>query len=247
MKIALLGDVHANLPALDAVLAHAYGQSIDAIWNIGDWLGYNPYPNEVIDLLRQASDFNIVGNYDLKVLGFKKKQDGWQAKKHPLKYRAFQWAYETLSKKNRRYLRTLPREITLNFGKRSVLLTHGSPASNKEALSADTPEHRLRELADVANTDLIVCGHSHRPFARQVGATWFINTGSVGRPDDGDPRASYAVLTLKSKSVEVEHFRLTYNIGRVVKKLRAEKLPAEFGEMLRRGCNLDELERLRLA
>lgn len=242
MKIALLGDAHANLPALETVLAHAAQQQPDAIWYVGDFVGYNPYPNRVVRLLRRASAVSIIGNYDEKVLRFGQK--GWKAPRHPLKYRAFEWAYRSLSKKNRRYLQTLPREIVLRFKHASVLLTHGSPASNKEALTPDTPDARLRELAQLAGVDIIVCGHSHRPFARQVGGVWFINPGSVGRPDDGDPRAAYALLTLKKSGVRVRHFRLDYDVERVVEKLRQKKLPAEFGEMLRRGCNLDELERL---
>lgn len=242
MKIALLGDVHANLPALQTTLAHAQQQKIQAIWNIGDWVGYNPYPNQVIDTLRRAGAVSIVGNYDLKVLRFKKKKKTWKKSKHPLKYLAFKWAYQTLSKKNRRYLAALPRELVLRYKKNVVLLTHGSPHSNNEGLSEETPARRLQELAQMSRANIIVSGHSHRPFARQINGVWFINTGSVGRPDDSDRRASYAVLTLKSNKVRVEHFRLEYDIKRVVKKIHAEKLPAEFGEMLRRGCNLDELE-----
>ena len=75
MKIALIGDVHANLPALEAVLDHARKQGVEAIWNIGDWVGYNAFPNGVVELLRQEHALSIVGNYDLKVLRFKKKQE----------------------------------------------------------------------------------------------------------------------------------------------------------------------------
>lgn len=241
MKIALLGDAHANLPALETVLAHAALQRIDAIWYVGDFLGYNPYPNRVVRLLRRAGASSIIGNYDERVLSF--GEAGWKAPRHPLKYRAFEWAHQSLSGKNRRYLQALPREMILRFAHTSVLLTHGSPTSNHEGLAPDTPDARLRELAHLAGVNMIVCGHSHRPFARQVDGVWFINPGSVGRPDDGDPRAAYALLTLTPSTVEVQHFRLEYDIERVVAKLRQKQLPAPFGEMLRRGCNLDELER----
>ncbi len=241
MKIALLGDVHANLPALEAVLAHAHQQKIDAIWNIGDWVGYNAFPNEVIERLQREGAVSIVGNYDLKVLRFKKKREKWRQSKHPQKFLAFQWAYKTLTKKNRRYLRALPQEIVLRFAGASALLTHGSPASNQEALTPFTPEERLRELAAIAEVEIVVCGHSHQPFAREVDGVWFINTGSVGRPDDGDPRPSYAALTLAKRDFHVEHHRLDYDVEWAAAAIRKNNLPEAFAQMLLQGCNLDDL------
>ena len=91
MKVALLGDIHANLPALEAVLNHAYGQGIDAIWNTGDWVGYNAFPNQVVTQLRESGAISIVGNYDLKVLRFKKKKKKWRHSKNPRKYLAFRY------------------------------------------------------------------------------------------------------------------------------------------------------------
>lgn len=81
-----------------------------------------------------------------------------------------------------------------------VLLVHGSPASIEEGLDAETPKARLRELAALVKDDLVLCAHSHRPFVRRAKGVWLINPGSVGRPDDGDPRASYAILSFKRTS-----------------------------------------------
>ena len=92
MKIALIGDIHANLPALEAVLEDAHKRKVEAIWNIGDMLGYNAFPDQVVKRLRKERVVSIVGNYDLKVLKFKKKAKKWRKKKHPDKYRAFKWA-----------------------------------------------------------------------------------------------------------------------------------------------------------
>jgi putative phosphoesterase len=241
MKVALIGDVHANLPALETVLTHARQQGIEAIWNVGDWVGYNAFPNEVVQQLRQERAISIIGNYDLKVLKFKKKQDKWRQTKLPEKYLAFKWAYKNLSKENRMYLRSLPREKRLKVRGHHILLTHGSPASNNEALTPDTPAQYLRELIQVARAEVIVCGHSHRPFARQVDGVWFVNPGSVGRPDDGDPRAAYAILQLEPGFLQVCHHRLDYDLARAVEALRQHNLPAAFGQMLQHGCNLDEV------
>lgn len=241
MKIALLGDVHANLPALEAVLAHAHQQGVQRIWNIGDWVGYNACPNEVVGRLRQEQAISIIGNYDLKVLKFKKKKDKWRRTKRPEKWLAFNWAYKHLSKESRKYLRSLPQEIRLEVAGKRILLTHGSPASNQEALTPDTPEERLQQLARMARAEVIVCGHSHRPFARQVSGVWFINPGSVGRPDDGDPRSAYAILQIKPKHFRVRHYRLDYDVDKAIATIRKYHLPEAFAQMLIQGRNLDEV------
>jgi putative phosphoesterase len=239
MKVALIGDVHANLPALEAVLAHAREAGVREIWNVGDFVGYGAFPDEVVERLRRGNVKNIVGNYDLKVLKFKKKREKWRKSKRPEKWLAFKWAYENLSKESRKYLRSLPREIRMEVAGKRILLTHGSPASNEEPLTPDTPEKRLRELAQMANVDVIVCGHSHQPFMRQVDGVWFINTGSVGRSDDGDPRTAYAILHLEPELFEVRHYRLEYDVTKAVAAIRQHKLPEDFAQMVLQGRNLD--------
>ena len=118
-------------------------------------------------------------------------------------------------------------------------MTHASPASNEEHLTPDTPTKRLRELAGMADADLVICGHSHQPFTRQVQGVWFINTGSVGRPDDGDPRAAYAILTIEPDVFEVRHYRVEYDVARAVAAIRDRGLPEAFAQMLLQGNNLD--------
>src|SRR5512136_69226 len=106
MKVALIGDVHGNLPALEAVLAHVARQRVEAIWNVGDFVGYGAFPDEVVTRLRHTLNvLSIVGNYDLKALHKDKLP------KAPDKRLAFQWAYDHLSSENRAYLQSLPQEI----------------------------------------------------------------------------------------------------------------------------------------
>ncbi len=238
-RVALIGDVHANLPALEAVLTHAQQQGVRAIWNVGDYVGYGAFPDEVVTRLRREEALGILGNYDLKVLEFKRKKDKWRKSKHPLKFQAFQWAYEHLSKAGRKYLRALPQEIRVTIEDKSVLLTHGSPVSYEEPLTSATPEARLRELAHLAKADVVVCGHSHQPFARRVDNVWFINTGSVGRPDDGDPRACYAILEVEPGRLCVYHHRLEYDLETAIAAMRAFGLPEAFVQMMLQGCSLD--------
>ncbi|GAB4540966.1 MAG: metallophosphoesterase family protein [Anaerolineae bacterium] len=239
VRVALIGDVHANLPALEAVLAHASQQGVQETWHVGDFVGYGAFPDEVVRRLQGEAVISIVGNYDLKVLRFKKKGDKWRKSKRPEKWLAFKWAYENLSEESRQHLRSLPQEVRLDVAGRRVLLTHGSPASNEEHLTPETPEERLRELAHMAHADVVICGHSHYPFTRQVDGVWFINTGSVGRPDDGDPRAAYAVLHLEPEGLVAHHYRLEYDVSQAVAAIRRNGLPEAFAQMVLQGRNLD--------
>jgi putative phosphoesterase len=248
MKVALIGDIHANLPALESVLAHIREQGIDRIWNVGDFVGYGAFPEEVVELFRTAEELqnprglSIIGNYDLKVLRFPERRKKWRKKKKAGKYLAFKWAYERLSKKSRKYLRFLSKEMRLKVKGRRILLTHASPASDQEPLTMETPENHLKELARTAKADIIICGHSHQPFVREVGGVWFINPGSVGRPDDGDPRACYAVLEITSDSVDVQHYRVEYDTERAANAIREQELPEAFAEMVLQGRSLDDVE-----
>jgi len=242
MKIALIGDVHANLPALNAVLAHAREHGANAIWNIGDFVGYGPNPDEVVQRLREVDAVSIIGNYDRKVLQVLTRPSILPKQRE--KRLAFQWAGEHLSAESRTYLAAQPDERRFEALGYRVLLIHASPAAPKEHLGPETPESRLREIAAMANADVVICGHSHREFARKVDDVWFINTGSVGRPDDGDPRACYAILNLTAKHFEVTYYRVEYDLVPVLASLRDQGLPELFAQMLLHGRNLDAVRTL---
>ena len=186
MLVALIGDVHGNLPALEAVLADAELRGAETVWNIGDFVGYGAFPDEVVERLRQPGIVNTIGNYDQKVLKFKRKSHTWRKKKLHEKWLAFGWAWEHLSEDSRDFLGSLPDQLRLNVEGHRVLLCHGSPESVDEHLWSTTPKKRMRKLAAMARADLVVCGHSHEPFLRKIADVTFVNTGSVGRPDDGD-------------------------------------------------------------
>ncbi len=237
-RIALLGDVHGNLPALEAVLEHARRQGAEAVWNAGDWVVYGPFPNEVIARLREAEAIGVLGNLDLKVLRFPKRDEKWRLSKRPEKWLALKLAWRQLSRKSREFLLSLPREVRLEVGGRTALLTHGSPESIDEHLYSDTPPARLRELAELARAEIVVCGHSHEPFATEVERAWFINTGSVGRPDDGDPRACYAILDVAGDRLRVRHHRIRYDVDVVLAALDERGFPPVFAEMFRLGRSL---------
>jgi len=239
MIVALLGDVHANLPALEAVLDDADRHGAEAVWNVGDFVGYGAFPEQCVRRLRACGSVHVAGNYDRKVLKFPRRQAKWRKAKAPAKFLAFQWAWERLSEDSRTYLASLPREARLERAGRRVLLTHGSPASESEALTEDTPEARLAELAALADADVVVCGHSHVPFVREAAGVLFVGTGSVGRPEGGDPRACYALLHADEDRVLVTHRRVGYDVEAAAAAIRDAGLPEEFAQMLHRGENYD--------
>ncbi|MFA0887552.1 MAG: metallophosphoesterase family protein [Synergistales bacterium] len=240
MKIALISDVHANLPALEAVMEHARARGCEALWNVGDCLGYGAFPEEVVRILRRHA-LNILGNYDRKVLEVRERKADWQESLIPEKWMAFNWAFENLSEESRQWLRDLPERRRMEVDGKRVLLVHASPLSASEHLFAATPKGRFETLADAAAADVVVCGHSHSPFVLPVKGTWFVNPGSVGRPDDGDARAGYATLSLGRRIFRVCHYRVPYDVQRAAEEARRRKLPESFAQMLLRGLSLKEV------
>jgi putative phosphoesterase len=241
IKIALIGDVHANLPALEVVLSHASNLGVTDFWTIGDFVGYNAFPEQVVIRMRKQEFSNIIGNYDLKVLNFPQKDKKWRGNKQPLKWLAFKWAYQNLSPESRAYLAALPEERKLTIGNQDFLLVHGSPASNDELLDKATTNERLRELKLMAERKYevefaaIICGHSHQAFTRRIENMLFINTGSVGRPGDGNPRTAYAILQIRGSKLLVSHYRLNYDIGSAMAANKKAGLPRAFTEMIVEG------------
>lgn len=230
VKIAVLADVHGNLHALQAVIRDAERRGIDVFLNAGDFLGYGAFPNEVVELLRTKNALSILGNYDFEVM---KKGDESKGEKK-LALRA---AKKELAKSCETYLRSLPRSITLDIAGKKLLMVHGTPESTDEHISPDTPEKRLKELAKTANADIVIMGHSHWQFAREVDGVSFINPGSVGRPDDGNPQTAYAVVSSNPFSVEL--VRLNYDAEAAADALRKKRMPESFAQMLLRGVSLD--------
>lgn len=241
MRVALLADAHANLPAVEAVLDDARRRGAEAVWNLGDLVGYGPFPDQTVQLLGRRADASIRGNYDRKVINFRQKKQKWQRTKLPQKYLAIRWAYEALSPASRAYLQSLPEQLRLEAGGARVLLVHGSPASDHEAITPATPPMRLEQLGEQAEADLVACGHTHEACDLTAGGTRFVNPGAVGRPEGSDPRAAYAMLTLSDGRIEAELLRVEYDVDRAVSALRGLGLPRHFGEMIRRGENLDRV------
>jgi putative phosphoesterase len=238
-RIAIFSDIHANLPAMEAVADHIRKGSYDAVYCLGDIGGYASQPDEVQDLIMGMGCPTIMGNYDEGV-GFEKDDCGCNYVKPfdiEMSKVSFSWTLAHTSLEHKAWLRELPREIRLDIEGWRALLCHGSPRSLTEYLFDTRSDAYLKQFtaggkAD-AHADLIVFGHTHKPYHRVVGGVDFVNTGSVGRPKDGDPRAGYCVLTIDDDSIRAEQIRLDYDVELACRRLVAAGLPEYFADYLR--------------
>ncbi|MGD0644948.1 MAG: YfcE family phosphodiesterase [Candidatus Bathyarchaeia archaeon] len=233
VKIAVLADIHANLQALEVVIQDAEKRGIDIFLNAGDFIGFGPFPNEVIELLQSRNMISVVGNYDLEVI--KNSAKGKGAKKL-----AFEFTKKELADSSASFLLSLPCEIRLEIGGKKVLMVHGSPESIEEHIYHDTPVERLKTFADAQKGDVVIMGHSHEQFRREVDGVLYINPGSLGRPDDGNPQAAYAIMSFSP--LDVEFVRLDYDVAAAANALRKKTLPESFAQMLLRGVAIDTID-----
>lgn len=224
MKLGLISDIHSNLVALEEVLARL--KDVDRIFCAGDIVGYNPWPNEVIELIREDDRIvSVMGNHDLAVL------TGDVSFFNPIAARAVLWTRERLTRDNIEFLRNLPKKLELELEGMRIFLCHGSPADPiDEYVFPNVSDSRLRFLISLANSDILVMGHTHVPMLRFIDERLVLNPGSVGQPRDFDPRASFAVLELPEMSVDI--IRVEYDVQKVSEKILEEGLPIELAERL---------------
>jgi predicted phosphodiesterase len=246
MRYLLLSDIHANRPALEAVLRDAKSKDeLTGIYHLGDLVGYAPWPNEVIAMLQENGIPGVAGNYDSTIAtGY--KHCGCRAEnahEEELAHRSFTWTLAHTSDSSKRYLRSLPFRIDIRpFGGHlagpTIRLIHGSNVLNTMYVTEDRPDDFLTRMAGVMGAttgDVIAFGHSHRPWHRVVDGVHFVNTGSVGRPRDGDPRAGYVMLVVNESGLAVEFERVTYDVEEAAKGILASELPNELADLLRTG------------
>lgn len=246
MRYLLLSDVHANLPALDAVLADAKTKGeLTGIYHLGDLVGYAPWPNEVIARLRDAGIPGVAGNYDSTV-ATRYKHCGCRsenAHQEELAHQSFAWTVEHTSEASRHFLLGLPFRIDVRpYGAHqagpAIRLVHGNHVLNTVYVTEDRPDTFLAKMADGMGAkagDVICVGHTHKPWHRIVDDVHFVNTGSIGRPKDGDPRAGYVLLEMTAEGVAVEFVRVEYDLEAAVRGILESELPDEFAEFLRTG------------
>ena len=253
MTIALISDIHANLPALEAVLDDIDRRRPDAVYCLGDLVGYNVWPNEVVNELRERRIPTIAGNYDEGV-GLYSVDCGcaYQTSEDEARgVESIAYTNGVIGDEERAYLRSLPRHLRLTFqaGRQKdakplqVLLVHGSPRRINEYLFEDRPDASFLRMMRTEDCDVLCFGHTHKPYHREIedgegrwGSRHAINTGSVGKPKDGDQRAGYVILNInpeRDEPVEVEFVRVEYDVERAAKGVEDSPLPDHFAEALR--------------
>ncbi len=237
-QVTIFGDIHANLPALDAVLADMDARALANRYCLGDLVGYGTFPNEVVAAIRAHGFPTLMGNYDQGVGN--DSHDCGCAYKDPvseaLGKRSIAWSNAHTSAENKAYLRALPAQIPLQLGDLRMMLVHGSPRRVNEYLFIDRPDSSLERLLDMVEADVMVCGHTHLPYHRVLpSGRHVVNAGSVGKPKDGDPRACYVVLEAAGRDLTVACMRVAYNIETAAQAIEASEMPHEFAEMLRVG------------
>lgn len=233
MRLAFFSDVHSNLPALEAALADIAWVGVDERYALGDLVGYAPWPNEVLERLQAEGIQPLMGNYD-EGTGFDADECGC-AYTNPIEKvlgdQSFTWTKAHTREANKTWLRSLAREIRFEADGLRFLLVHGSPRRINEYLYQDKPDSTFARIAQGANADVILCGHTHCPYEKTVAGTWFINDGSAGKPKDGDPRGCWALVDTAARSVEFR--RLEYDVERTAEAILASDLPHEFAAQVR--------------
>src|SRR4051812_1441701 len=256
MRIALFSDIHANYPALEACLKSIEEQKPDMIYCLGDLVGYNIWPNEVVDEIRKRGIPTIAGNYDFGI-GRTSNDCGCAYKTEREKEMgavSISFTNEIVKDEQRKYLRTLPSHIKIEFqlndDKLNLLLVHGSPRKINEYLFEDRDEKSLLRIMEQADADIMCFGHTHKPYYRTLPTEQTenihyhhaINIGSVGKPKDNNPKGCYVILTINANSsitnkdaVQVEFIRFDYDVERAAKAVEESRLPNEYADMLRKG------------
>jgi putative phosphoesterase len=215
MRVAALYDVHGNLPALEAALDEVDEKGVDRIVSGGD-LVLGPQPSECLELLRERDAIFIRGNCDRTVASGAGEDGLWLDR--------IRWTAGRLSDEQLGFVRAWPDSVGIEVdGLGRVLFCHGSPRSDEEIITAITPPKRLDPILDGVRERVVVCGHTHVQFDRQIGDRRLVNAGSVGLPYEGESGvACWALL-----GPDVELHRARYDVGRAVEALSATGYPDE--------------------
>lgn len=243
MRYAILGDIHSNLEAFQAVLEDIKARGgVDGVWCVGDVVGYGPDPNACVDLVRSEQYVCVAGNHDWAAVGKVDVNDF-----NPEAAEAALWTARQLTPENKDYLTGLPLRLQVS----DFTLVHGSPRQPiwEYLVSPTLAQANLSHFT----TPYCLIGHSHVPLVFEFvedkgcylknlpedaplklgGNRLIINPGSVGQPRDGDPRASYLIYDWEK--AEIYYHRVEYDIPLTQEKMFRNGLPERLAERLTYG------------
>src|SRR3954447_11384340 len=232
--VAIVTDIHANRPALQAALRRIDELGIEDVYCGGDLVGYGPHPNEVCALIQERAIPTIYGNYDYAIA--RDLHDCGCAYITPhdreIGQQSVEWTLEHTDQRSKDFMRELPFDLRFTVGETSVHLVHGSPRKVNEYLFEDKPASLYERLAAAEEDRALVFGHTHKPWVREYGGVLFVNCGSVGKPKDGDPRAGFAFLEDRGGELDVTIQRVAYDAETAARDLAAAGLPSEYADKL---------------
>ena len=235
MRIAVIADIHSNIYSLNEVLLDIDNRNADIIVCMGDLVGYSTYPNEVIDTIRENRILTIKGNYDeavgeeLMVCGCD-YPDPKDAENAGI---SLNWTIEETREDNKEFLSSLPMEVKMSFEGKTIKFVHGSPRKINEYLKENSTE--AEEVMAAFEEDILVCGHTHKPYYKMYGNKMLVNAGSAGKPKTGTPKANYVIIDLQGDTAKVEIYEIDYEYEKTAKAIEDNGLPKEFAEIIRTG------------
>lgn len=231
---AVITDIHGNLTALEAVLEAIEAQGVQKTVCGGDLVGYGPYSNEVCELLERRAIPTIYGNYDYAIgrdfedcgCAYRDQHD------RDLGDQSVAWTLAHTGPPAKDFMRGLPFDLRFDLAGRSVRVVHGSPRKVNEYLFEDKPARTFERIAAGADCDVLVFGHTHQPWIHEYGGVLFVNCGSVGKPKDGDQRASFALLEGGAEGISASIERAPYDVEEAARDVAAAGLPSDYGDKL---------------
>ena len=237
-RVAIITDIHGNLPALEAALRRIEELEIGDVYCGGDLVGYGPRPNEVCRSIEEHGLPTIYGNYDYAIA---RDDDDCGCfyptpKDREIGEASVAWTLEHTDERSKRFMRDLPFDLRFELADTRVRLVHGSPRKVNEYLLEDRAASTFERIAQLADCDILLFGHTHKPWVKEYGGVLFVNCGSVGKPKDGDPRGSFAVLTVRDGGVSVSIERVEFDASSVAREIRNSRLPDELADQLVRGA-----------
>lgn len=220
MKLAIISDIHGNIYSLMRVLEDIDDQKVDCTICLGDLVGYGPHPNETISLIKRKNILCIKGNYDASVVN----NDFSHIRETSINSFSLPWTVEELRAINRYYLDNLPTSLSLEFNNKKIKFVHGSPNAINEYMYENNEDNQtiMKNLQE----DILVCAHTHIPYAKYYGDKLLINDGSVGKPKHGSPTSTYCVLDIHNDGTVTYNFReVEYDVKGIIKDMEMLKFP----------------------
>lgn len=224
MLLGIIADVHSNAIALKAVLSAMLSRGVELILHAGDIIGYNPYPNQTVELFRNYGIISILGNHDRALIS--KDTSTF----NPYAAAALEWTTHTISSQNFNYISELRNTENFRFQEIKITVVHGSPRHMDEYVY---PENAVPELLSYVDADVLVMGHTHFQFMKKYPEGMILNPGSVGQPRDANPDSGFAIMDTCSGKLELH--RIPYDVEKVMHDIHEAHLPEQLAFRLQIG------------